>query len=467
LEVILDTGSADLWVLQAAYDHKQSSTYAANGGDFEIRYADGDAVAGFLSEDSLGFGNGLKVPHQVFAEIDDGGEGFGQSCRESGILGLGMDERSHARSKSPFHALVATGALERAMFSMLLVDDQGGLLTLGGANPEHFSGSLQWFPVLGTMGDDDFDDDYDDAALDDAWLDDEMVGGKLKKWLIPLDHVEVEMTKQEGGGWGGGGRVIRGGATSVLIDTGATLMSAPKEAFAMVADDLGAQCWFQEAEFIGDDGGDDDRSYGSANDDDNGYSDRRHLLQLNKRTQDNPKLSTRWPKRELESSGDFIGGPCAMALDGGDDEFRDGGGATYKLSFALVPCHATPSLTFSFGDERYRGDDMAGLNEEEEEDPLLVGDGRFTLDGKELVRPPPEPCAAGEFMDCFGGCFEEEAARSWVGDGMCDGGGQGFSFNCPAFGCDGGDCGEDCEENGDPGETCELGKSKNAAPPLE
>jgi len=451
-EVILDTGSADLWILQAAYKHAKSSSYVANGEHFKIHYADGDAVTGYLSEDTLGFGEGLEVPHQIFAEIDDGGHGFGQSCKESGILGLGMDERSHAHVKSPFHSLVETGALERAMFSMLLVDDNGGLLTLGGANPDHFSGALRWFPVLGTQGDDDFDDDNDNGR-DDAWLDDEMVGGKLKKWLIPLDHVEVEATRQEDGSFGGGGREIRGGATSALIDTGATLMSAPEEAFALVADDLGAQCWFREAASLSKDDDDYDADGDDYFGDDGAFygdkrGDHRNLQQQHDELSD----------RNLETAGSFIGGPCAMALEGGDDEHSYGGGKTYELSFALVPCDATPSLTFTFGDERYSGDDLTGVADDGV-DPVLSG--RFTLDGKELVRPIPEACPPGEFMDCFGGCFQEDTARSWIGDGSCDGGAQGFSFNCPAFSCDGGDCGGDCGAHGDPGEMCELGIDSN------
>lgn len=58
-------------------------------------------------------------------------------------------------------------------------------------------------------------------------------------------------------------------------------------------------------------------------------------------------------------------------------------------------------------------------------------------------------------------CYSEEY-RSWVGDGQCDDGSQGFSFNCAAFECDGGDCHGDSGTHvaclwGDPGNVCELG----------
>jgi hypothetical protein len=64
-------------------------------------------------------------------------------------------------------------------------------------------------------------------------------------------------------------------------------------------------------------------------------------------------------------------------------------------------------------------------------------------------------------------CYSEDY-RSWVGDGQCDDGSQGFSFNCAAFACDGGDCHGDSGTHaaclwGDPGEVCELGLDVGSA----
>jgi hypothetical protein len=61
-------------------------------------------------------------------------------------------------------------------------------------------------------------------------------------------------------------------------------------------------------------------------------------------------------------------------------------------------------------------------------------------------------------MDCGGTCVESGSdVAAWLGDGYCDDGAYGYFFNCPALGCDGGDCSAAECSMGDPGEVCMFG----------
>ena len=61
-------------------------------------------------------------------------------------------------------------------------------------------------------------------------------------------------------------------------------------------------------------------------------------------------------------------------------------------------------------------------------------------------------------MDCGGTCIDSSSdVASWIGDGYCDDGTYGYFFNCPALGCDGGDCTSAECTMGDPGEVCMFG----------
>ncbi len=48
---------------------------------------------------------------------------------------------------TPFSNLVDGGMLDSPVFSFYLTDDDSGVLTLGGTDPAHHSGALQWLPL--------------------------------------------------------------------------------------------------------------------------------------------------------------------------------------------------------------------------------------------------------------------------------------------------------------------------------
>lgn len=159
-KVVLDTGSANLWVpgsecnsiacfLHAKYDSKASSTYKANGTEFEIKYGSG-SVSGHLSQDLLTIG-GLEIPKQVFGEAtNEPGLAFAFG-KFDGIFGLAYDTISVQNVVPPFYNALHAGLLDDPVFSFKLGDankaaDQG-IFTFGGIEKDLYSGKLTYLPV--------------------------------------------------------------------------------------------------------------------------------------------------------------------------------------------------------------------------------------------------------------------------------------------------------------------------------
>jgi saccharopepsin len=160
-KVVLDTGSSNLWVpsesctsiacfLHNKYDSSASSTYKANGSDFEIRYGSG-SLSGFVSQDTVQIGD-MKIKHQDFAEAtSEPGLAFAFG-RFDGILGLGYDSISVNKIVPPFYNLVNQGLIDEPVFSFYLGDTANGdgdesEACLGGVDEDHFTGNLTRIPL--------------------------------------------------------------------------------------------------------------------------------------------------------------------------------------------------------------------------------------------------------------------------------------------------------------------------------
>lgn len=158
-KVVLDTGSANLWVpgsecnsiacfLHTKYDSSASSTYKKNGTEFEIRYGSG-AVSGYISQDTLSIGD-LTIPKQDFGETtNEPGLAFAFG-KFDGILGLAYDTISVNKVVPPFYNALNAGLLDEPVFAFKLGDtDKGeeGTFTLGGVDEDAYSGKLTYLPV--------------------------------------------------------------------------------------------------------------------------------------------------------------------------------------------------------------------------------------------------------------------------------------------------------------------------------
>mmetsp|Transcript_5073 Transcript_5073/g.7751 ORF Transcript_5073/g.7751 Transcript_5073/m.7751 type:complete len:373 (+) Transcript_5073:57-1175(+) len=212
-EVIFDTGSADLWVASsncdsscgrhAEYDSSKSSTYVANGTEFNIMYGSGP-VSGYESFDTLNFG-GLIVENQEFAEVTDA-SGLGAAYKLGkfdGILGMAFGVLSVNNVPTAFDNVVSQGLVDNAEFSFYLGNsrmDKGELL-LGGTDPAHYTGEITYVPLR--------------AAT---------------YWEITLDDLQVE-----------GSSFVGAGESKAIVDSGTSILTGPSNEVAKIASMLGAK----------------------------------------------------------------------------------------------------------------------------------------------------------------------------------------------------------------------------------
>lgn len=159
-QVILDTGSSNLWIpskqcksiaclLHAKYDSSRSSTAVANGSAFEIQYGSG-SMTGFVSQDTFSIGD-LTVPKLLFAEAtQEPGMAFAFG-KFDGILGLAYPSIAVNHITPPFVQMVEQGLLDEAKFAFWLGAvgaSTGGEIDIGGANPAHYTGELKAAKVI-------------------------------------------------------------------------------------------------------------------------------------------------------------------------------------------------------------------------------------------------------------------------------------------------------------------------------
>ncbi|KAE9403076.1 acid protease [Gymnopus androsaceus JB14] len=182
MDVILDTGSSDLWVAGTGcsscasgtptFDSSKSSSFKQssssssssghNGGETEIQYGSG-AVEGNLAQDTVSLG-GFSVSSQTFLVAT----GVTQELLDgpvSGIMGLAFESISSTNSVPFWQALVNAGDLSAPEMSFWLTrtadesggssvngdtEVPGGVFTLGGTNTSLFSGDIEFNNVQGT-----------------------------------------------------------------------------------------------------------------------------------------------------------------------------------------------------------------------------------------------------------------------------------------------------------------------------
>ena len=187
-KVILDTGSANLWVpstkcssiacfLHTKYDSSASSTYKKNGTEFKIQYGSG-SMEGIVSQDVLQIGD-LTIKGQDFAEAtSEPGLAFAFG-KFDGILGLAYDTISVNGIVPPLYQMINQGLLDDKVVSFYLgsSDQDGGEAVFGGLDESHYEGKIHWAPVVRkgywevgldkvALGDQELELDNGSAAID-------------------------------------------------------------------------------------------------------------------------------------------------------------------------------------------------------------------------------------------------------------------------------------------------------------
>ncbi|KEZ44102.1 Vacuolar protease A [Scedosporium apiospermum] len=209
-KVVLDTGSSNLWVpsvkcgsiacyLHSKYDSSESSTYKANGTEFEIHYGSG-SLSGFVSQDVLTIGD-LKVKNQDFAEATkEPGLAFAFG-RFDGILGLGYDTISVNRMVPPFYNMVNQGIIDEPVFAFYLADEEGQSEAIfGGIDESHIDGKITYIPLR-----------------------------RKAYWEVDLDSIAY------------GDEVAELEDTGVILDTGTSLNILPSSLAELLNKEMGAK----------------------------------------------------------------------------------------------------------------------------------------------------------------------------------------------------------------------------------
>ncbi|KAG0701338.1 acid protease [Suillus ampliporus] len=154
LLVIIDTGSADLWIpvlcdncVNPQYKAAESSTYRDTKDKFEVTYGVGD-VQGTLAYDTISLG-GLKVNKQYFGAVTHVSSDFNDDPI-SGLLGLGFSSIATSGKPTFFENLIIQRKVAVPFFSVHLTRGKasGSEITLGGYDMSKGVGPLTWVSVI-------------------------------------------------------------------------------------------------------------------------------------------------------------------------------------------------------------------------------------------------------------------------------------------------------------------------------
>lgn len=223
--VIMDTGSADLWVMadqcqscqgQTKFDTMASSTLKVSDATFQVSYGSGN-VTGVDATDTVSCA-GFTVEGQIFGLAEESkSTGLGSTSNQlieaplSGLMGLGFKAIANTKAK-PWWQKLAESTWQDKQFGVFLkryrgdpsaqsYEPDGGEIVFGGLNRSMFKGEINYINIPTE------NEDY---------------------WRIPIDTVTV------------GGKSIgyRSRSANAAIDTGTTLIGAPSSVVQTIYADI-------------------------------------------------------------------------------------------------------------------------------------------------------------------------------------------------------------------------------------
>ncbi|CAO1618365.1 unnamed protein product [Parajaminaea phylloscopi] len=209
--LILDTGSADLWVADSdcqssqcsasnLYNYGASSSAVRSQTPFQITYGSG-AVRGTLFADTVSLA-GYTVYNTTVAGVTQLATGTLRSPT-SGIMGMGLQQLTTSGATPFWQVLAKSGKLQTQAFTFQLARNtqastkglsSGGTFTLGEIDSNQYQGDITWTNLPSNTA------------------------GQRGYWAIPLDAVSAN------------GNSIRTSGQLAAIDTGTTLIGAPSDA---------------------------------------------------------------------------------------------------------------------------------------------------------------------------------------------------------------------------------------------
>ncbi|XP_017145344.1 lysosomal aspartic protease [Drosophila miranda] len=229
--VLPDTGSSNIWVpgpkctdkackTHTRYHPGKSSTYIKDGKAFAITYGSG-SVKGTLARDTVRVA-GLAVTNQTFAmTTKEPGTTFTASNFD-GILGLGFRSISVDNVKTLVQNMCSQNVISNCVFSICMngggSSKRGGVLVFGSTDTSAYTGSeaYTYTPVT-----------------------------KKGYWQFDLQGFYMGDTKVSG-------------STQAIVDSGTSLIAAPKSIFNKINKILGCtvtssgECWMSCAKKVSD-----------------------------------------------------------------------------------------------------------------------------------------------------------------------------------------------------------------------
>ncbi|TFK52001.1 acid protease [Heliocybe sulcata] len=213
--VILDTGSSDLWVADSGctvgcksvpkFTSSSSSSFKNLSKPFNIQYGSGQA-AGVLGQDTVQMA-GFSVANQVFGVCSAVSSGL-LNNPVSGLLGLAWNTIATSGATPLWQTLAGSGAWDSPVMSFQLtrfVDDNdaqglepGGTFTMGFVNESLYTGAIDFQSIP---------------------------SGQESYWILPLTALNVQ------------GNTLTFSSSSssyAAIDTGTTLVGGPPSAIAQL-----------------------------------------------------------------------------------------------------------------------------------------------------------------------------------------------------------------------------------------
>jgi hypothetical protein len=215
-DVILDTGSADLWLTSSSctdtacngipsFNPSSSSTFQNKSEAFSIQYGSGEA-AGTLGQDTVQMA-GFSVSNQVFAVCDQVSSDL-LTSPVSGLMGLAFQTIASSGAMPFWQTLASSGAWTDPLMAFQLTRynndsnaksvEPGGTFTMGAVNTSLYTGDI----------------DYNDIPNDDTTY-----------WLQTVSAVTSQ---------GNSISITSGSSALAAIDTGTTLIGGPSDAVAEI-----------------------------------------------------------------------------------------------------------------------------------------------------------------------------------------------------------------------------------------
>ncbi|KAG8907667.1 hypothetical protein FRB99_002745 [Tulasnella sp. 403] len=211
--VILDTGSSDLWVASSScfsgcgtvpsFSASQSSSFRNLSSTFQIKYGSGGA-SGYLGSDRVQMA-GFAVTSQVLGVVNAVTANLLQSP-VSGLMGLAFSTLSTSRSMPFWETLASTNAWDQPLMAFHLTRfkgvngasklEAGGSFDMGFTNTSLYTGNISYVDIP---------------------------DGAESFWLIPLTQITVQNQP-----------LTVSGTVLAAIDTGTTLVGGPSDAISAI-----------------------------------------------------------------------------------------------------------------------------------------------------------------------------------------------------------------------------------------